>query len=450
MTTERNYTQAWITVVLLSVLYAFSFVDQFVLVLLIEPIGREMGVTQIQIGMLFGLGFTIVYAIGALPVGNLVDRYDRRLIITGGVVLWSVMTIAAAFAPNFATLIVTRAGLALGEAVIAPAAVSLIGDMFPPDRRSMPVAVFSATAATMAKGAIAVGGLAFALAGSLAVPGSIWTDIGLVSWRLTFIVVGVPSLMFGLVFFLAVSEPKRVLNADGSLPTFVDFAAFWKFLSGRWSFFLPYYLAVALGCTFLFGEIVWLPTVISRTHGVSISEASYWLGTVGVVAASTGSFFWPWLASYREKRGDERGIMFSLCAAFGVGLFAMGFAPLSTSLTLLLLGMSVATFCLASLVSLNPLVLQKYGPPLMRGRLTALTLWAYNLLGFTIGPAVAPMIASAWPNSPFALGYAISVLGFVCGIGSFALFLVGRSTSEQTAERDHFVSAMPQSPTVSG
>ena len=101
MTTERNYTQAWITVVLLSVLYAFSFVDRFVLVLLVEPIGREMGVTQIQIGMLFGLGFTIVYAIGALPVGNLVDRYDRRLIITGGVVLWSVMTIAAAFAPNF-------------------------------------------------------------------------------------------------------------------------------------------------------------------------------------------------------------------------------------------------------------------------------------------------------------------------------------------------------------
>jgi hypothetical protein len=84
----------------LTVCYTLSFIDRQIFGLLVGPIKAEFGVSDTQIGLLSGLAFSLFYTLVSLPMGRLVDRYSRRIIIGAGVFFWSLMTAACAGAPR--------------------------------------------------------------------------------------------------------------------------------------------------------------------------------------------------------------------------------------------------------------------------------------------------------------------------------------------------------------
>jgi MFS family permease len=117
-------------------------IDRYVVNLLLHPIAASLKLTDVQISLLVGFSFTFFYATVGLLLGPLVDRYNRKLIIMVGMVIWTAATAATAFAPNYGTLLVARILVGAGEAALAPAAYSLIAEAFPRQKLSRPTTIF--------------------------------------------------------------------------------------------------------------------------------------------------------------------------------------------------------------------------------------------------------------------------------------------------------------------
>src|SRR5580693_4273673 len=196
-------SRRWWTIALLGLLLAVSFVDRQILALLVNPIGKELGLSDTRLGVLYGAGFGILYSLAGLPLAQWLDRSARIRIVVFGVVAWSCATIAAGFASDYWTLLACRSGVAIGEAVLTPAAVSLIADMFAPDRRTLPTSLYTAVASLMGVGAFAVGGAAVDLATRLS------PVVGLEPWRLTLVLVGAPGLLLAAILAFTGREPDR-------------------------------------------------------------------------------------------------------------------------------------------------------------------------------------------------------------------------------------------------
>lgn len=244
---------SWYLVALLALLYTFSFVDRLVLGLLTVDIGKDLRISDTQLGLLIGTSFAVVYSLAGLPLAHFLDRGNRKRIIVGGVLLWGGMTVLSGFAPNFAILAICRAGVALGEAVLTPAAISLIADSFPPERRILPTSIYAAVAALMTIGGMIIGAAALQLAHLLE------GGLGMPAWRLVLIMTGVPSIALGLLFASTVREPQRGRYDDPSLSSTSNatLRAFGEHLATNKGFYVPLYLGGALVTIFLFGIMTW-------------------------------------------------------------------------------------------------------------------------------------------------------------------------------------------------
>lgn len=223
--------KSWYAVFILSILYCLSFIDRLILAIVAQPVAVDLQLTDVQMGVLLGAGFAVVYALSGLPIASLIDRGHRIRVIAAGVVLWSIMTMASAFAASFGALLFARAGVALGEAALTPAAISLIANMFPADRRAVPTAIYSAMASIMTVGGYIVGGAALSLASALQ------PITGLVSWRMTFLLVGIPGLILALILLVTVREPRVTPSSTAGTVASANFLQFCRYLSAEWAFY---------------------------------------------------------------------------------------------------------------------------------------------------------------------------------------------------------------------
>ena len=170
----------------LAVLFAINalnFFDRQILGAVTEPVRKEWGLSDGAIGLL-GTAFTLVYAAVGVPLGRFSDRFNRTRLLAGGVFVWSLLTAVSGLVTTYWQMFATRLGVGVGEASCAPAATSLIGDLYPPEKRSKALSVFML-------------GLPVGIAISYAVSGSVAHAYG---WRAAFYVAGLP----GLVCVLAV------------------------------------------------------------------------------------------------------------------------------------------------------------------------------------------------------------------------------------------------------
>jgi len=120
----------------LVLVYVFNFLDRQILSILAERIKADLGLSDAQIGFLYGTAFAVFYALFGIPLGRLADVWDRRRLISVGLSFWSLMTAASALARNFTQLTAARFGVGVGEASASPAAYSLLCDYFPVARRA--------------------------------------------------------------------------------------------------------------------------------------------------------------------------------------------------------------------------------------------------------------------------------------------------------------------------
>ena len=252
--------RAWYMVILLTILYMFSFLDRTIIVLLIEPIKADLGLSDTQLSLLYGFAFALFYTLLGIPIARMADRRNRRTIIMWGVAIWSVMTAICGIARNFGQLFIARMGVGVGEAALSPAAYSLISDSFPPNERARAMSVYTMGLYLGVGLALVLGGVVIewvASIGTVVLP--IFGEIR--AWQATFMAVGLPGLLLaGLM--MTVREPLRRELGSSQVGKEVDQVSLREataWFAKRWRFYFVFY--GAMSCLVLYSY-----APVSYTH----------------------------------------------------------------------------------------------------------------------------------------------------------------------------------------
>ncbi|WP_018992140.1 spinster family MFS transporter [Aromatoleum toluclasticum] len=293
MSATPNPTTGWRShalLLLLSLMYADNFVGRQIMAVMIEPIKREFGASDTAMGLISGLAFAGVYALLGLPAGRIADRVSRvRLLAVSGL-MWCVATVLCGLAGSFGLLVLARMAVAVAEAPATPASLSIIADLYPPQRRSFAISCFTAAPTFAAIIALSVGA---------------WM-VGAWGWRTAFMVLALPVLPVAALLAFAVREPRRGVW-DGGHAGATASPGMGGTLRELWAC-RPYrYLVLASAVTTLGANAygMWNPTFLVRSHDLSLQNAGLLAGLVGGTSAGVGMLFSGWLTDRLTHRSPR-------------------------------------------------------------------------------------------------------------------------------------------------
>jgi MFS family permease len=198
---------AWYALFVMVLVYVVNFVDRQILSILVPEIKRDLGVSDAQIGFLYGTAFAVFYALFGIPLGRLADSWYRGRLMAMGLALWSSMTVLSGFANSFGMLAAARIGVGIGEASASPAAYSMISDSFPKERRATALSIYSSGLYIGGALSLPVGGLVLSR-WTQAWPDPATAPLGLSGWQAAFLAVGLPGLILAF-WVLTLREPMR-------------------------------------------------------------------------------------------------------------------------------------------------------------------------------------------------------------------------------------------------
>lgn len=357
-----------------------NFFDRTLPAVVIEPIRREFDLGDFQLGLL-STTFVVVYAIAGVPLGRLADTGSRRRVLAWGLATWSAFTGFAGLAWSYASLLAIRMGVGIGEACYAPAANSLIGDLYPPHQRARAVGVFML-------------GLPLGLLLAFFTVGPLVQALG--SWRAPFFVAAVPGLLLA-VLFLRIVEPARGGAEEAAVQQPVQRpirsllhnpTLWWIILSG-------------LGLNFAsYPTSSFLVPLLQRHFGLGLAEAAIHTGLIvgatGLVGLTAGGAL-----ADRMHRASERGrllfgaAMMVVAAAFTGAALALGSGSVAVFVSLFAVGWLA---CYTYYTCVYPAVHDVVEPRL---RATAMALYfaAMYLLGGAAGPVVVGALSDQLANA---------------------------------------------------
>ena len=377
--------RAWYAVFVLMVVYIISFVDRQVISLFVEPLKRDLLLSDTQISLLQGLSFAIFYTVLGIPIGRIADTMNRRNLIIVGIGLWSLMTAACGLARSFPQLFLARMGVGVGEATLSPAAYAIIADSFPRHQLSLASSLYTLGAFLGLGLALILGGALIELAagfGEVQLFGALLSN-----WQLVFIMLGGLGIV-GILLMLTIPEPPRTGQVAGEV---VSLARTFSYLRANGRTFTS--LFVGFSCFILMSSALaaWSPSVLIRIHGFTAPQAGYSVGMSALFASGLGVM----LGGHVIDRAIGRGVTdapLRLGAWCGAGLLLMclGLAA-DLSSTMVLICLAGAYFFLAMPLGAAPAAVQMIAPATMRAQLSAFYISAINLIGLAIGPTAVAL-----------------------------------------------------------
>lgn len=378
-----------------------NMADRQIVGILAQDIKRDLNLSDAELGFLGGPAIGFFYAILGVPMAYAADRIHRVRFIAACIAIWSAFTILGGRAQNFVQLALTRVGVSVAEAGGSPSSVSLIADLFPPERRGTAMAVWT-SASTVA---IFVG---------FAVGGVVNETLG---WRNTFLAAGIPGIVLAIILVTTVREPVRgaadAVAAPRAQAGLVEtFAQLWRIAPFRQSVF-----AVSL-CNFcVFAVLNWAPAHAMRSFDLGSAQVGGVMGT-GIAIAGGAMMILSGIVTDRLTRGGLHraayavaGMMIVSASAFVMAFLARDFASFSI---FFLIGY-------AALMTNPPVswvILQKYSPPEMRAMATAVLLLVIALTAMVPAPWIVGRLSDL-----LAPGYGVASLGYALLLAPFAVVL---------------------------
>jgi MFS transporter, Spinster family, sphingosine-1-phosphate transporter len=369
----------------LLVIYTLNFLDRGIINILAGPIKKDLGISDSALGLLMGIGFAFFYTILGLPIARLAERANRAKIISVSVIVWSVFTALSGVAQNYWQLLAARVGVGVGEAGCTPPAHSLISDYVPAEKRASAIAFYSL-------------GVPIGSALGLIIGATIADAFG---WRWAFAMVGVPGILIGLIAFFTLKEPRIMglvtLPKAGSGPSLLATA---RELTGRKSYW--YVVGAATMISFLsYGKSAFIPVMLSRVHGLTLTEIGTFLALSGIVAGVLGTMIGGFIAD-RAAKTDVRAYMTIPMIAFVCSVPFFLWAMFADN----------AYFAMALLTVPSLLNSIWYGPvyasiqglvgPQSRATAVALMLFVLNMVGLGLGPFTVGALSDILTAQHFA------------------------------------------------
>ncbi|AUW58975.1 hypothetical protein C1T17_13615 [Sphingobium sp. SCG-1] len=424
---SRTATRPWLVLAMLSLLYIFSLIDRQIFVLLIGPIKTQFHLSDVQIGLLIGTAFAAVYSFMGIPAGRIADRGNRKLLVVAGAVIWCVSTVASGFAASYAALVLLRLGLAAGEAVLTPAAHSMIGDLFPPEKRSLAASLY--TSAGLIGAPLAFSGGALVIAGLEGLSANGFAP-NMQIWQLVLFVVGLPSLALAVLFLVVVREPQRTIPS-GQSPALAK-GDITRQLASRKRLYGGLFCSAVLaaGCSYALNY--WTIEALKRDYGWSAVEAGSAFGPVIFLASVIGTMSAPWVTARVKARGRADAVVLVSFAYAAVAFLTLIVGPTLSNpvLRLTLIGLGLAG-TLGS--SMNIVIsMQDVAPARMRATFVALLYMGITLFGAGVVPVAVPTVGELLSRSA-GLSVGLAVVCAILSALSMMLLWAIRADFEREA-----------------
>lgn len=421
-----------LTLALLFLTYVLSFIDRQIVAVVGPQIREAFSLGQLQIGLLYGTAFSVVYALAGIPMGWLADRVNRRNLIAAGLAIWSLMTVVSGFATSFGFLVAARLVLGVSQAMLSPAVYSLLADAAPASRRAT---IFSWYASAIFIGV----GLSFLVGGTIA---------ALTDWRTAMIAVGAPGIALAVLIPVLIREPERgegvaapagTVYAGASIPApfpdrslFVEIRALLAVPSVRWHL-LGFSALACTGYTIL----AYLSTLMREVHARAdlIPHIGWFLfGVSGMVVLSGRVADWlagetshdasgrvPDQASKHWARArpsvissarPARRYLAGVFSALAPLLYIPGFYAADPMVGFSLLGLGLLVG--SSYNGVAAALVQYYVQPGRRALAGGLYLFVISIAGFGLGPPLAGWLMDRVFSGPEAVPHALSVVFVTC------------------------------------
>ena len=392
---------AWTVVAILIATAVLSYTDRQVLSLLVDPIRGELGISDTQVSLLLGTAFAVVYGIAGIPLGFLADRTSRRNLIFAGVVVWSCGTLACGFSHSFGQLFAARIVVGLGEAVLSPAAISLISDYFPPARRGTAVGFFLSGIAMGIGAAILIGGGVLHVVESGVLAGT--PLAGQPAWRLVLLLIGAPGLLWSLAILL-IKEPARKTTEDPITAT--QHPATRR--STPWSRVIPIYLVVATASLVDNAVGAWAPTLLIREFTRDPAQIGVQLGFLLTAGFGGGVLLGGWLADRAGSRGGS-SYKLGVCLLSGLLILPVSLLINASEFNLVMLSVPLY-FALSGIVTACGFsAILDVVPNRSRGLAMAISFFLNVALGAGLGPSAVTAASDYVFGAAAGLGPAITL-----------------------------------------
>ena len=354
----------------LAAISTCGFIDRIIMNVLVQPIKAEFALTDLQIGLVAGLAFALLNVLLGIWVARIAERRRRLTLVGVGTFLWSVATALCGAAASFATLMLARVGVGVGEAIGLPASQSLISDYYPKEKR--------ATAISVLLLAPPIGAFLGSAGGALIAQAY--------GWRTAFVVASLPGFLLTLLVLMTVDEPVRgqhdKLGAEGEIvpPLSAVLARMWRRHSFR------HLLAgSAIASLVGFGLNAFLAAFLLRRFGYSVAESGIIAGLIASLPATLSVLGSGWLAD-RLARRDARSYAtipaVSLLLAAPVYILAVTRETAPAAIAFLALAATVQYTYLGP----SQGVFQNLMHPRMRATSYAVVGIIYALIGGGLGP----------------------------------------------------------------
>ena len=405
--------RGWYAVAMLCAALLISYTDRLIINLVVDPIRADLTLSDVEISLLQGAGFAIIFALAGLPCGRLADAVDRRNLIAAGVLLWTAATVACGLATGFWSFFGARFAVGLGEAALVPAASSLIIDLFSPSRRGAALGLFSLGATFGAGGALLIGGLLLG-----------WIEAGwfagvplvgdLAPWRQVFVWAAVPGIAL-VPFLLAITEPAR--HGRSGLPPIADLM---RNLTARDGMVLRVCLVkgvLAIGDNGLFA---WMPTLLQRVYGLTALEVGTYLALAVSVSGATAAVVGGALSDRLARRFGVGTRIVLLLGCYGltvIGATSVFFAGTGQQAAIAL---GIWAFGSIGAYVIGHVVMQETVPNEMRATTIALSVTFIGLIGIGSGPTLVPLVARGLSGDS-ALQFAMATVGLGAALAACAV-----------------------------
>jgi predicted MFS family arabinose efflux permease len=387
----------WYVLAVLTVVYALNIADRFSISTLIEPIRKELGLSDKGIAFLTGSALAMFYVTVGIPIAALADRANRRNILAAALAVWSGVTALCGVAQNYWQLLIARFAVGIGEAGGTPPSTSILADKFPPSQRPMALTIF-------ALGACLGAWLGSSVAGAAAERGG---------WRLAFLVLGIPGVVVALIVWLTVREPRRgeldsyERRASSDLPRLPrrgvvsDLLATLRFLVTQRSA-VHLVLGGSVATFWSWGLMWWTPAFLQRSHHLTVGEAGALLGPMHLVAGTAGTLLAGWLvgrSAARDPRYVTRLLAWVAVITTVPSILAYWARSEEAATVLLWIFVPGVYFYIGPILGL----LQNVMPPQMRASACAILLFVANVANLVLAPQIIGAL-SDWFAESFGAG----------------------------------------------
>ncbi len=390
--TVRGTWYAWYAVFILTGCYTLAFLDSKIPFILVEKIKSDLALSDTQLGIIAGPAFSLMYAIGAMPIAKLSDRISRKFVIAAAVFVWSGFTAAGGATNSFLPFMLSRTGVAFGESALTPAAHSIFADYFPVTQRPTVIAIYSCGIALGASLALLVGGV-------------LSDHLG---WRSTLMIVGGVGLALSLLVAITLREPSRDLGSSTRQMSEGSIAALFANPAIRHTIIGGTILGIANGSV-----SAWGPAYIMRTFHLSASATGATFGTLVGILMILGTLGGGLIAAFLSKKDLRYGFRL-LAVAFAIATIAKLTSLMMPSYALFLLFSAIAIALQMFYPGPTYATIQSLANPSARSFASAVTMFCVNAVGIAGGAFLA-----GWLSDRLAPEFGAESLRYSLGILSF-------------------------------